>query len=114
MDVYGHNQFNLFFVPLIKVDDDGFLFKDKSYSWRDVKDVIIWDPFPGLGGIFGTGTMPRATIFLNDGKKIKIHARVFVKKGTKSKVGFLSCKSEAFEEIIALFKNNQPNKAHAL
>jgi hypothetical protein len=104
MDVYGHNQLNLYFVPLIKVNDDGFLFKDKSYSWSDVKEVFIWDPFPGLGGNFSTITMPRATIVLNDGKKIKIHARVFVKKGVKSKVGFLSCKSEAFDEIIALFK----------
>ena len=104
MDVYGHNQFNLFFVPLIKVHDDGFLFKDKSYSWCDVKDVFVWDPFPDLGGIFGTGTMPRATIVLNDGKKIKIHARVFTKKGVKSKVGFLSCKSEVFDEIITLFR----------
>ncbi len=104
MNVYGHNQFNLFFVPLIKVYDHGFLFKDKRYSWRDVKEVLIWDPFPGLGGIFGTRTMPKATIVLCDGKKIKIHARVFVKKGVKSKVGFFSCKNEAFDEIIALFK----------
>ena len=104
MEVYGHNQFNLFFVSLIRIHNDGFFFKDKKYSWRDVKDVYVYDPFPDLGGIFGTGTTPRATIVLNDGKKCKIHARVFVKKGVKSKVGFFSGKSDAFDEIISLFK----------
>ena len=37
MEVYGHKQLNIFFVPLLKVHDDGFIFKNKNYSWRDVK-----------------------------------------------------------------------------
>ena len=69
MEVYGHNQLNLFFVPLLKIQDDGFIFKGKNYSWNDVQRVLVWEPFPDLGAIFGTGATPRATIILSDGKK---------------------------------------------
>ena len=105
MEVYGHNQLNLFFVPLLKIHEDGFIFKNKNYSWRDVKHVLVWEPFKDLGAIFGTAAIPRATIILSDEIKIKIHASVFVKKGEKSKVGFFSGKSDAFGTIIELFKS---------
>lgn len=66
MEIFGHNQLNLFFVPLLKVHDDGFIFKNKNYCWHDVKDVLIWEPFPDFGGVFGTAAAPRATIILAD------------------------------------------------
>jgi hypothetical protein len=104
MEIYGHRQLNLFFVPMLYIEDQGFTFKNKNYSWKDVERVLVWEPFLNLSGIFfGTWAIPRATIILSDGKKIRIHAGIFAKKGEKSKVGFLSGKSEAFERIIQLF-----------
>jgi hypothetical protein len=104
MEIYGHKQLSLFFIPLLQIHDDGFLFKNKDYSWTDIKHIYVWEPFEGLGALFGTGAIPRATIELSDGKKIKIHSSVFRKKGEKSKIGFWSGKSEAFSRIIDLFK----------
>jgi hypothetical protein len=75
-----------------------------DYSWSDIKHIFVWEPFEGLGALFGTGAIPRATIELSDGKKIKIHSGIFRKKGEKSKVGFWSGKSEAFSRVIDLLK----------
>lgn len=104
MEIYGHQQLSLFFIPLLEIHDDGFIFKNKKYFWNDVKHVFIWEPFEGLGALLGTGAIPRATIELSDGKKIRIHSSVFKKEGEIRKVGFLSGKSEAFDKIINLFK----------
>ena len=106
MEIYGHKQLNLFFVPLLQIHDDGFIFKNKNYSWADVKHIFVWEPLEGLGALLGTGAIPRATIELSDGKRIKIHSGVFKKKDEKAKVGFLSGKSEAFVKVIDLFKEN--------
>ena len=96
-DTNKRNQYNQF----------GHAGIDGRYSSEDIFRSADFSSVFGdvdLGGIFGTGTTPRVTIVLNDGKKIKIHARVFAKKGVKSKVGFFSGKSDAFNEIITLFR----------
>lgn len=69
MEIYGHKQLNLFFVPLLQIHDDGFIFKNKDYSWADIKHIFVWEPFKGLGAVLGTGASPKATIELSDEKK---------------------------------------------
>lgn len=103
-DIYGHKQLDLFFIPLVKVSEDYFEYKSKKYAWNEIKEVLIWNPFSDMGGIFGTAAAARATIILKDGKKIRIYSRILHKKGSKYKIDFISAKSSVFDELIKIFK----------
>lgn len=105
MALYGHRQLSIFFRPLVETSDTGFCFKGKQYGWNDVSDLSVWEPDVAFRSLLGyPAAIPRAKIFLKDGKKIRINGRVLEKKGRKPRVGFSSCKSDAFDELVALFK----------
>ena len=44
--------------------------------------------------------IPKAIIELNDGTYFKINSRITVRKGEKPVIGFLSNKSDAYEELV--------------
>jgi len=103
MSVYGHRQLSLFFIPLVETDANGFRYKGKFYGWDDVEKVSVWDSeWQKLLGY--PACMPRARIRLRDGKVIRLNGRALEKKGVKPKVGFSSNKSDAFDELLALFQ----------
>lgn len=103
MTVYGHRQLSIFFVPLLEADANGFIYRGKTYGWNDVEKVSVWDSeWHKLLGY--PACMPRARIQLRDGKIIKLNGRALEKKGVKPKVGFSSNKSDAFDELLALFQ----------
>ena len=105
MSVYGHRLLSFIFRPLIAVNNDGFLFKGRKYSWDDVKSIDITSFAIATFFVYPAG-MPRATISLRDGNNIHLNGRVFEKEGERPKVGFFSSKSDAFDEIISVFKRN--------
>lgn len=102
--IYGHRQLSLFFIPLLEIDEEGFLFKGKRYAWNDVDKISVWGPMISIPGCFNVG-MPGARISLRDGKTIKINGRTLEKKGQPPIIGFFSCKSNAFYELTKLFKS---------
>lgn len=103
MAVYGHRQLSIFFVPLLETDADGFRYKGKAYGWNDVEKVSVWDSeWHKLLGY--PACIPRARIRLQDRTVIKLNGRSLEKKGVKTKVGFSSNKSNAFDELLALFR----------
>lgn len=105
VDTYGHRQFSLFFRPVVEVDENGFLFKSRNYDWNAIESIDVDDsPFKFFLGY--PATIARATIALKDGKYIRLNARVLEKKGEKPNVSFLSGKSDAFVQLIKIFRQH--------
>jgi hypothetical protein len=103
MSVFGHRHLSIFFRPLVEITANGFTYKGRGYSWNDVRTVEVSDsPLRILAGY--PAAIPRATITLTDGTKIRLNGRVLEKEGRKPKVGFSSSRSDAFDELIGLFK----------
>lgn len=103
MSVFGHRYLSMFFRPVIEITADGFVYKAQRYPWTAVKAVDVSDsPFRALAGF--PAAIPRATITLVDGTQIRLNARVLERQGHKPKVGFWSHKSDAFDELVGLFK----------
>jgi hypothetical protein len=107
MTTYGHRHLGLFFWPFVEVREDGFLFHATEYDWGDIERVEVYDsPLDPLAGFFFAWGYPTATIYLRDGKNIRLKGRALEQRGVKAEVGFLSGKSDAFRELIALLESH--------
>jgi hypothetical protein len=102
--IYGHRQLSIFFVPSVAVNDGGFAYKGKQYSWNDVRTIRTWGSPIAFHGCFETG-MPGARIQLSDGRAIRLHGRTLEREGSRPNVGFLSSRSDAFDELVELFQS---------
>lgn len=104
MSVFGHRHFSLFFRPLIEVTANGFKYKGRDYAWEAIQRVEVRDS--PLLLYFWFPAAPRATITLVDGKRIRLNGRALEKQGLKPSVGFYSAKSDAFNELIRIFRSH--------
>ena len=108
MSVYGHKQLSLFFFPVLETRENGFAFKGKQYTWKDVARVDIWQEWWPPMGMAIAEYVSRGRITLKDGKQIKINGRAFEKKNEPLAPGYQS----AFDELIDLFnkqsRHNNP------
>jgi len=103
MSVYGHRHLSFFFRPVVELTPDGFTHKGQRYAWSAVRTVEVHDsPLRALAGY--PASIPRATITLNDGTRIRLNARVLEQQGHDPRVGFFSSRSDAFDELIGIFK----------
>jgi len=106
MAIYGHRHLGFFFRPVVEVNEQGLRFGGLEYSWSAITRVEVRDsPFDPLVGYF-VGGYPWATVYLNDGKSIRLNGRALEKRGEKAKVGFFSSKTNAFRELIASFRSH--------
>jgi hypothetical protein len=105
MAIYGHRHLNLFFRPVVEVNDRGLRYRGREYSWNTISKVEVHDsPFdPNLMFTRGAG-YPWATVHLSDGERIRLNGRTLEKQGAKPEVDFFSGKSGAFQELIVAFK----------
>jgi len=107
MAIYGHRHLGLFFRPLVEVREDGLLFGTTRYAWSDIERVEVYDlPFDPLAGFFYAWGYPTATVYLKDGKKIRLQGRALERRGVKAEVAFLSGKSGAFLELLAVLESH--------
>jgi hypothetical protein len=97
---YGHRHLGFWFVPIVSVDPQGFTFKGRNYSWTDVKAVKVWN----LTGVNAGTARYRAQIHLKDGARIHLNCRALEKVGVKAHIGFSSTRSDAFDELLAIFQ----------
>ena len=103
MATYGHRHLGFFFRPVVEVDDHGLLFQGHQYGWNAIKRVEVRDsPFDPMYWFFYL--TPLATVYLHDGKSIRLNGRALEKRGEKSQVGFFSSKSDAFREVVGTLK----------
>jgi hypothetical protein len=103
MATYGHRHLGFFFRPVVELNEQGLRFGGLEYSWSAITRVEVREsPFDPLVGYF-VGGHPWATVYLNDGKSIRLNGRALEKRGEKAKVGFFSSKSNAFRELITSF-----------
>jgi len=85
------------------VDDRGLLFQGHQYGWNAIKRVEVREsPFDPMFWFFQLP--PWATVYLTDGKSIRLNGRALEKRGEKSHVGFFSSKSDAFQEVVETLK----------
>ncbi len=104
MATYGHRHLGFFFRPVVDMDDHGLRFEGREYSWNTIEKVELRDfPFDPMLR-FATPGYPWATVYLSDGKSIRLNGRALEKRGEKPKVGFFSSKSNAFQELIAALR----------
>lgn len=98
MTTYGHRHLGVFFQSLVTTDEKGFQFRGKKYRWTDVRSVDVSE-FANIGA-----ARFRATVYLADEVKIHLNGRALEKQGVKPKVGFFSTRTDAFDELLALFR----------
>jgi len=99
---FGHRHLGFWFVPLVSIDPEGFTFKGRKYSWADIKSVDVWNL-----NLVNAGTASyRAQVYLKDGARIHLNCRALEKAGTKPSIGFLSTRSDAFDELLAVFQRH--------
>jgi hypothetical protein len=101
--IYGHRHFGFWFNPILSINLIGFEFKGKHYQWSDIVKINRYD---SIFLVFFLNNTPRSSIVLSDGKTIWINARALEKFGTKPKVSFFSCVSDAYEELMALLEKH--------
>ena len=108
MPTYGHRHLGFFFRPLVEVHQHGLLFSGTEYDWGAIERVEVYDCAldPLVWFAFAGGRHPTATVYLKDGKNIRLDARALEKHGVKPEIGFLSGKSDAFQELIAVLKSH--------
>src|SRR5258708_21184813 len=104
MAIYGHRHLGLFFRPLVEVNEHGLRFSGLDYNWNDIKRVEVRDSPLDPMVWFSSTWYPWATVYLSDGKSIRLNGRALEKRGEKPKVGFFSSKSNAFQELIAALR----------
>ena len=97
---YGHRHLGVWFVPLVQVTDRGFVYRGKQYQWNNVAAVDTWTApfFINVGA-----ARSRATVRLTDGRKIRLNCRALEKFGERPKVGFISTRTDAYDELVTLF-----------
>jgi len=105
MATYGHRHLGFFFRPVIEVDDRGLLFQGHQYGWNAIKRVEVRES-PSDPMFWFFQLTPWATVYLTDGKSIRLNGRALEKQGEKPKVGFFSSKSSAFQELIMSLKSH--------
>src|SRR5882672_4461952 len=103
MATYGHRHLGFYFRPVVEVDDHGLLFQGRQYGWNALRRVEVRDsPFDPMFWFFMH--YPWATIYLTDGKSIRLNGRALERRGERSHVGFFSSKSVAFQEVVMALK----------
>ena len=102
--IYGHKFLGLFFRELIEIDDHGFTYHGRRYSWDDIKKVVRLDNAFYTLFLYSFGG-PYTKIHLSDGNKIRVLGRVLERKGEKSTVSFVGVKSRAYEDLISIIES---------
>jgi hypothetical protein len=102
--VFGHRHLGLFFRPLVEIGDGSLTYKGKKYSWDDVASVKSFNPRHDASALFLN--WPRTVVTLNDGSWFVINGRSVEEAGVKNKVGFWSRVSNAYEDLLEIFKHN--------
>jgi len=108
MPTYGHRHLGLLFRPLVEVREHGLVFQGAEYDWGAIEGLEVYDsPLDPLTWFsYAGGGHPTATVHLKDGKSIRLDARALEKREVKPKIDFLSGKSDAFQELIALLQSH--------
>ena len=100
--LYGHRHLAFWFVPVVSIDSVGFVFAGRRYSWEDIESVDELD----FSSINAGAAKYRAQIYLKDGSRIHLNGRALEKAGVKPKVGFFTTRSDAFDELLTIFKSH--------
>ncbi|MDA8428119.1 MAG: hypothetical protein M0T70_02580 [Geobacteraceae bacterium] len=106
MMIYGHRQLSCFFVKVLDVTEDGFTFKEKFYTWNDIKVIDVTRGSFVLSALVFPGGTPRVKVKLADGKVININGRALERVDKKPKINKFSGESDAFLELISLLEKN--------
>jgi len=106
MTIYGHRQLNIFFRPLIEIMGDGFKYSGRTYAWNDIKRIDSDYDHGNNNWFYGVPSgIPKAVIELKDGTLFELNSRILERKGEKPTIGFLSNKSDVYEELVRLLKD---------
>lgn len=104
--IYGHRQLSFFFVKVLDLTEDGFTFKEKFYTWNDIKVIDVTRGSFVLSAFVFPGGTPRVRVKLADGKVININGRALERADKKPKINKFSGESDAFLELISLLEKN--------
>jgi hypothetical protein len=100
--IYGHRHLGIFFRPLLRVDPTGLEYRGVRYGWNEVTSVKVHQ-FLVLGP-----ARFRATVELADGVQIRLNGRALERRGVKPTVGFVSTRTDAFDELVAKLRQHAP------
>jgi len=106
---YGHRHLGLWFSPKMTVSPLGIRYKDQLYAWADVKKLVETkgDMVYAVGYPFGK---PSATIVFQNGKKLNLDGRSFMREGSVRKIKFFTGVSEDFEIFLDLVRRRMSDQ----
>ena len=111
MAIYGHRHLGFIFRKVLEIGPDGFIYKNKHYTWKDIVKIKRYFDDDLIGVVTYSSLVPSALIKLNDGTRICIFGRVLEKKDAKFEVGFLSGKSNDYDELLSLLEEKWKTSA---
>lgn len=100
--VFGHREMYFFFKPFLELQANGFKFKNKEYTWSDITFMETHNPRHNF--LAQAYFWPLTYVYLNDGKRVYLNARILEEVGRKPKTGFWSRSTDAYEELKSLFE----------
>ena len=103
-EIYGHRELGFFFRLLLEIDNEGITYKSRRYVWTDIVEVKESQSIMAKFFTYPAG-LPAATIKLRDGRNIRINGRTIEKHGKKPRIGFLSDRSDALDELLKVIKS---------
>ncbi len=108
MDTYGHLYFNRFFKKKFQLSNQGIIFRNVEYTWDKINKVEKSFGSLLMNIFMYSRNYPGATIYLEDGNKIRINGRIFGKAGESLKfgiLGFFSAESKTFLKTIEFIES---------
>ena len=97
---YGHRHLGTIYTKLLTLDDCGFTYKNKEYTWNDVSHVKSYDTAWWALVLFTPSAFYISYIIMKDGTKIRLHGRALEEKGKKPQIDHLFGYSDAYKELV--------------
>lgn len=95
---------------IIVINENGLIYKNKEYSWSEVKEITRFDSHFYTLFFFQYG-YPLSIIRLKDGNKIYLHGRVLHEEGKKDEWTLFNT-TKAYKKLMTFIESKiNQNKA---
>jgi len=108
IQTFGHIYLSIFFKKLFQLTEQGIIYNDVVYSWDQIQKIEKSFGSFLLNLFMYSRGCPGATIYFDDGKKMRINARIFTKQSETPEFdisGFFTSESKAFLQFFDFLDN---------
>jgi hypothetical protein len=100
---FGHNHFGFFYKRIIEIDEGGIRYKNKDYTWNDIKKISRYESIAS-SLFFSMYGYPLCIVKLKDGKKIYLQGRIMQEEGQNREFNLLFA-TKAYCRLVSYIEN---------